>query len=159
MSDARGAIENLLYTYAERIDAGDFEGVAALFEGAVITVEGSEDETRGREAVQRLYETTTRIYQDDGTPKTRHITSNAIVEIDEEAGSARCRSVFTVLQCTPDLPLQPIISGRYHDTFVREGVREGVRGGHAWRFASRHMLLDLFGDLSQHLLFDTGRLR
>ena len=155
MSDARGAIENLLYTYAERIDAGNFEGVAALFEDAVITVEGSEDETRGREAVQRLYETTTRRYEDDGTPKTRHITSNAIVEIDEEAGSARSRSVFTVLQCTPGLPLQPIISGRYHDTFVRESVRESG----AWRFSSRHMLLDLFGDLSQHLLFDTGRLR
>jgi hypothetical protein len=30
MSDAAHEIENLLYAYAERIDAGDLEGVAAL---------------------------------------------------------------------------------------------------------------------------------
>ena len=28
---ARTAIENLMFTYAERIDAGDFKGLAALF--------------------------------------------------------------------------------------------------------------------------------
>ena len=32
MSDAAHEIENLLYAYAERIDAGDLEGVAGLFE-------------------------------------------------------------------------------------------------------------------------------
>ena len=31
MADAAREIENLLHTYAERIDAGDLEGVADLF--------------------------------------------------------------------------------------------------------------------------------
>ena len=31
MTDHRGAIENLLYTYAEAIDAGDYEAIGALF--------------------------------------------------------------------------------------------------------------------------------
>ena len=31
MGDSARTIENLLYTYAERIDAGDLEGVADLF--------------------------------------------------------------------------------------------------------------------------------
>ena len=42
--DSARAIENLLYTYAERIDAGDFDGVAALFEHA--TVHGVPDNPR-----------------------------------------------------------------------------------------------------------------
>ena len=31
-------IMNLVYTYPERIDAGDFEGVGALFAGAIFDV-------------------------------------------------------------------------------------------------------------------------
>ena len=144
--DARGEILNLLYRYAERIDAGDFAGVADLFAHAEITVEGTDACTRGREAVQRLYETTTRRYEDDGTPKTKHVVTNAIVELDGAADTATSRSYFTVLQQTPKLPLQIIITGRYRDRFERLDGR--------WRFASRHMILDQFGDLSQHLMMD-----
>ena len=80
---------------------------------------------------------------DDGTPKTKHITSNAIIEVDEEAGTATCRSYYTVLQATDDLPLQPIVTGRYHDTFHR------VAG--EWWFDTRVMFIDQTGDLSHHL--------
>lgn len=146
MSNARGEIENLLYRYAEYIDAGDFAGVADLFAHAEIAVEGTKDVTRGREEVQKLYETTTRRYEDDGTPKTKHVITNLIVEVDEHAGTATCRSYFTVLQQTPELPLQPIITGRYRDSFER------VSG--TWRWATRLMILDQFGDLSQHLMLD-----
>jgi 3-phenylpropionate/cinnamic acid dioxygenase small subunit len=145
--DSARAIENLLYTYAERIDAGDFDGVAALFEHA--TVHGVPDgppETRfrGSEAVARLYAATTRRYEDDGTPKSKHLTTNPIIEVDEEAGTATCRSCYCVLQATPDLPLQPIVTGRYHDTFQR---RDGT-----WWFATRTIFIDQTGDLSRHLL-------
>lgn len=146
MSSSRGEIENLLYRYAERIDAGDFAGVGALFEYAEITVEGTEASTRGSEAVQQLYETTTRRYEDDGTPKTKHVITNPLIEVDEAGDRATCRSYFTVLQQTPVLPLQPIITGRYRDAFER------VDG--AWRWSTRHMILDQFGDLSQHLMMD-----
>ena len=145
MSEARGEIENLLYRYAERIDAGDFEGVADLFAHAEITVEGNDSATRGRDPVLKLYEATTRRY-DDGTPRTKHVITNVLVEADEAAGTATARSYFTVLQQTPKLPLQPIITGRYRDAFER------VDG--AWRWSTRHMILEQFGDLSQHLLID-----
>lgn len=144
--DAR-AVEHLLYRYAELIDAGDFDGVAELFtHGAIHAVPGGPPETvfAGRDAVRALYERSTRRYE-DGTPRSRHLVTNAIVEVDVEAGTASSRSVFTVLQATDALPLQPIVTGRYHDTFHRV---DGV-----WCFATRTMHLDLTGDLSQHLLF------
>lgn len=146
MGTSRGEIENLLYRYAERIDEGDFAGVSDLFAHAEITVEGTEASTRGREAIQKLYETTTRRYEDDGTPKTKHVITNLLIEVDEEGDHATCRSYFTVLQQTPKLALQPIITGRYRDGFERV---DGV-----WRWATRHMILDQFGDLSQHLMMD-----
>ena len=48
-----------------------------------------------------------------------------------------------MLQARPDLPLQMIIAGRYHDAFAR------VDG--AWRFTDRLIFSDLVGDLSHHL--------
>ena len=79
-----------------------------------------------------------------GTPRTKHVITNPIVEIDEVAGKATCRSYYTVLQATDDLPLQIVAAGRYHDAFER------VDG--AWRFSYRdYSLLDLKGDLSGHL--------
>ena len=72
------------------------------------------------------------------------MVTNPIVEVDESAGTATCRSYYTVLQQTETLPLQVIAAGRYHDTFAR------VDG--AWGFASRdYSLFDMQGDLSQHL--------
>jgi ketosteroid isomerase-like protein len=150
MSGARDAITRLVHSYAERIDRGDFEGVAELLAHAALTVEGSEEVRRGRSEILRRYAETTRRYEDCGTPRTQHVTTNLIVDVDEGAGTATCRSYFTVLQQTPELSLQPIIAGRYHDAFER------VEG--EWRFSRRHIICDLFGDLSQHLLFDASAL-
>jgi hypothetical protein len=136
------AVANLIYTYAERIDAGDFAGVAELFRHATVTAEGGDIRNEGVDAVRTMYEQWTRRY-DDGTPRTKHVTTNLIVEVDEDAATATCRSYFTVFQQTSVLPLQPIIGGRYHDRFER------VDG--EWQFTHRHMLTDLVGDLSQHL--------
>ena len=44
------AITNLIYTYAERIDAGDFAGVGEVFADATLTFEGFGDAVAGREA-------------------------------------------------------------------------------------------------------------
>lgn len=149
MSDARHEIENLLYRYAEQIDRGDFDGVAELFAHAEITAEGNGAVTRGRDAVKKLYERTTRRYE-DGTPKTKHVVTNALIEVDEAGDRATSCSLFTVLQQTSQLPLQIIITGRYRDRFER------VDG--AWRFSTRHILLDQIGDLSQHLLRDAQKM-
>jgi hypothetical protein len=146
LADARFAISDLVLTYAERIDLGDFDGVADLFTHAEVTAEGTPDVNRGKEAVLAMFSNATRRYP-NGTPLTKHVTTNLIVEVELEAGTATGRSYFTVFQAVPgSLALQPVIAGRYRDRFER------VDG--AWRFAARHMIVDLVGDLSQHLLYD-----
>ncbi len=145
MDDAR-QIENLLYLYAEKIDAGDFAGVAALFRDADIVAPAHNSVVSGEEAVLAMYQQSTRLYADSNTPKTRHLISNVIIEHSPDAVSATARSCYTVLQATDALALQPIISGRYRDELCK---RDGV-----WGFARREMHVDLVGDLSQHLLFE-----
>jgi len=142
--DAERAITNLIFAYAERIDAGDYEGVADLFAAGRITAEGTDTVRSGRDEILAMYRQTTRIHEDTGTPRTKHVTTNLIIDVDDESDTARARSYFTVLQATPELPLQPVIAGRYHDRFER--------GQGAWRFAERRIICDLFGDLSHHLL-------
>jgi 3-phenylpropionate/cinnamic acid dioxygenase small subunit len=140
MSD-QTEIANLLFEYAARIDAGDFEGVAELFRhGRILTEFG---ELVGYEAVLEMYRSSTRLYP-DGTPRTRHITTNLAIRI--EGDRAHCDSTFTVMQALEDFPLQAIICGRYQDVLVRDAGN--------WRFEQRRMLPDLLGDLSRHLLFD-----
>ena len=149
MMDSHRAIENLLYRYAELIDDGDLEGVARLFAHGEILAPAAISGARGFEEVLALYRTATRLYPDTGTPHTRHVTTNAIIEIDEEAGRGTARSYFMVFQAVEGFALQPIIGGRYHDMFERHDGK--------WRFAQRRMLPDLWGDLSHHLLQEVPR--
>jgi 3-phenylpropionate/cinnamic acid dioxygenase small subunit len=147
VSDAARDIENLVYTYAERIDAGDLDGVAALFaHGRICGVEDGPPETvfEGTARVRQMYEMATRLY-DDGTPKTKHFTTNVRIDVDEDAGTARASAYYCVTQATPELPLQVIVTGHYRDTFHR------VDG--AWWFDSRTMYVDQVGDTSRHLKF------
>jgi 3-phenylpropionate/cinnamic acid dioxygenase small subunit len=146
--DSAREVENLLYSYADRIDRGDFDGVAELFtHGRIHGVEGGGPETvfEGRDRVRALYGRTTRIHEDTGDPRTKHLTTNAIIEVDDEAGTATARSNYVVLQATPELPLQVIVTGRYRDTFHRIDGR--------WWFDSRTMYVDQTGELGHHLLF------
>lgn len=140
MSNAATAITNLLYVYAERMDAGDLPGVAALFRYARVKSHGGELDEAGLLDQWRRF---VKIHP-CGTPRTKHVITNPIVEVDEAAGTATCRSYYTVLQQAEALPLQVVAAGRYHDRFER------VEG--QWRFAWRdYTLFDLQGDLSQHL--------
>jgi ketosteroid isomerase-like protein len=143
-------IANLVYAYAERIDAGDFAGVGALFEHAVITADPAQGgEVRGSAAATKMYADWTRVYADPRSPggrtlHTKHVTTNLQIHLDASGRTARTRSYFTVLMQTATLPLQPIIAGRYHDEFAR------LDGG--WCFTRRHIITDLVGNLSEHLL-------
>ena len=146
MKDAQAAITELVFSYAERIDAGDFDGIGDLFTHATITAEGTDVEAVGKQAATEMYTASTRRYP-NGTPNTKHVTTNLIIDVDEDAGTASARSYFTVMQAVPgSLPLQPVISGRYRDRFERADGQ--------WRFTARHMIVDLIGDLSQHLLYE-----
>ena len=134
-------ITNLLYRYGELIDCGDLDGAAALFARAQVKL-GPDLEISGDTLPGQLREQV-RIYP-CGTPRTRHVISNVIVEIDYELGVATVRSSYTVLQQTDRLPLQPICAGRYLDKLICDHGQ--------WHFSNREYTLDLIGDLSEHLL-------
>ena len=134
------AIERLLATYAELVDDGDFGAVGRLLADA--TFVGGAGAVSGSDAIEKMLLDNVIVY-DDGTPRTRHITTNLAIEVDEEAGTAMSRAYFTALQALPGLALQPIVSGRYHDRFER-------RNGQ-WRFVERRVQTDLVGDVSRHL--------
>ena len=152
---AAAAISALLADYATRIDAGDFAGVGALLGACRVTMADGTEVASGSEAITRLYELTTRRYA-DGTPLTHHVITNLIVEPEplDQVGDAtgvvrrwRARSCFTVFQATDDLPLAPIVAGRYRD--VVDELADGT-----WRFRERSMEPLLLGTLDQHLLID-----
>jgi hypothetical protein len=147
MSDGAREIENLVYTYAERLDAGDLDGVAALFaHGRICGMEDGPPETVfvGVSRVRQMYELATRLYE-DGTPKTKHFTTNVRLQVDEATGTADGSAYYCVTQATPDLPLQIIVTGHYRDTFHR------IDG--TWWFDTRTMFVDQIGDTSHHLKF------
>jgi 3-phenylpropionate/cinnamic acid dioxygenase small subunit len=130
-------IRNLLFGYAEAIDAGDLAALRDLFEHAVVELDGGATwrgrKVGGDDAQPALWRATA----SGGGPKgTKHLVSNVIVDIDGDRASTR--SSFAVLQATDSLALQPIISGRYHDGFRR------IDG--EWRFVSRRYIVDLVGD-------------
>ena len=140
MSSDEQAILALIHAYAERLDDGDLDGVAALFAEATWRTPVRTEPLRGTAAVRRAYDA---VLLYDGRPCTKHVITNVTIEVAADSATARARSYFTVLQARPDLPLQPIICGRYHDAFARD-----ARG---WRFADRLILPDLVGDLSRHM--------
>jgi len=143
MTDSAVQVGNLIARYAELIDAGDFDGLGELLGRASVGAVDSPGLLTGRDALARLFTSTTRRYP-DGTPGTKHVTTNLILDVDDEAGQAAARSYWTVLQAVPGLPLQPILAGRYHDRFTRSAS--------TWRFAERRYLIDLVGDVSRHML-------
>ena len=148
MADAAREIENLLYTYAERIDSGDLEGVADLFvHGRILAVarcdpgprdrrarwrpravSGLDTDLRGRQPAHQA--------RHDELPSSR---SKKARKPPPRAATSRSSSDSTTSRCSPSS------AGRYHDTFQRIDGR--------WWFDTRIMIVDLVGDLSRHLLF------
>ncbi|MEH3143515.1 MAG: nuclear transport factor 2 family protein [Mycobacterium kyogaense] len=138
------AVTELLYRYAELIDAGDFDGVGQLLGlGNFMGVAGSG-------AIAALFAATTRRFPDHGnTPRTRHLVLNPIVDVTGDTATAR--STFCVVQQTDSVALQPIVVGRYADTFARDE--------NGWHFTERMVNVEMIGDVSDHLLMDPRRLR
>ena len=140
MSDAHEAIRNLLGRYCELMDAGDFPGLAQLFADATLADEHGNVFATGADEIRTMWERQTHLY--DGKPRTRHVTANPVIAVDGD--SATCTSSYVVFQGTDALPLQPIVTGRYADTFARDGDDR-------WRFTQRRYAIDHAGDLSHHL--------
>jgi hypothetical protein len=84
-TEDRLAITDLIYRYAELIDAGDFDGLGELLGRAAFggpntpTVSGAKN-------IAGLFAMTTRRFPTEtspGTPRTRHLVLNLIVEVVE----------------------------------------------------------------------------
>ncbi len=136
------AINALLLSYAEHVDAGRWPDVASMFEHATYRIEHSDGNAtsyQGAAQVQAFCEQT-RLHA-DGTPRTKHVITNVAIDVDGDRATAR--SYATVFQQTDALPLQPIASGRYVDGFER------VDG--SWRFADRVITGFLLGDRREHV--------
>lgn len=142
MSNPSIDIPNLLYRYADFIDAGDFDGAARLFANAEVYFDDG-DAVREENEMVAVWKSWVKLYE--GRPKTRHLISNPIIELSGNQQTASCQSQWTVLQATDDLPLQAIGTGRYEDTFA---IVDGM-----WTFKTRRYAgIDLIGDMSQHVM-------
>lgn len=146
---AQDDIRNLLFRYCEMIDAGDVDALADLFADAAIVAQDGTLIARGRDEVRAMYGGDNRSERTSGGRRTKHITTNVFVEVDDSAGTAIARSYWVLLVSTsPEDPIRPILAGRYHDRFERVGG--------AWRFAERAYLVDLTGSESAAMLGGTS---
>jgi 3-phenylpropionate/cinnamic acid dioxygenase small subunit len=144
-ASAHEQIRNLLGRYCERMDAGDFAGLAGLFAHASLADDNGTEFATGSAEMQSMWERQTMTY--DGSPRTRHVTANPVIDVDEAEGTATCSSSYVVFQGVDDLTFQPIVSGRYADRFACS--EDGV-----WYFTARRYAVDHLGDLSHHLKFE-----
>lgn len=136
---AESEVRRLLATYAHNLDYGKIDANAELLASAKFNVGGTIVE--GREGIAAFLRNNLQYHVDD-TPRTWHSVSNVLIEVESTtAASSVC--YFTVHQELPGLPLQPIVTGRYIDTFE---LHDG-----AWCFTSREVEARLFGDVSKHV--------
>lgn len=146
MATAREQVSNLVSLYSEVLDSGDFDGIGRLFAHGAVEVfnEGISNGGRktGTDEIVSWYRGAVSTY--DGSPRTRHVISNLIVEIGAGEHNAEARTYFTVLQCLPGFPLQIVAAGRYYDRF------ENFHG--RWRFVEKLIHADFTGDISRHYL-------
>ncbi|MES0884427.1 nuclear transport factor 2 family protein [Roseibium sp. SCP14] len=134
----RDEIAKLINHYSFTLDSGDMEGFAELFAKGEWGIEG--DMHKGKDAIMNNVLSKV-ILREDGTPKTRHASTNVDIYVDEAAGTATCKRYGIVVQQTEDVPLQTIFSGDYYDEFIKENGD--------WRFVKCEIKRPFVGDLSQ----------
>lgn len=129
MSAARSevAIANLISSYAFRNDDADFAALGELFADAVFTLDGTT--ARGRDEVESVARAMVEV-GDDGRSTTTHEITNVVIEVDDEAGTAKALGYWTLYRTVAGAPRIALLSGRYLDRF-----RRGEQG---WHFTERH---------------------
>jgi 3-phenylpropionate/cinnamic acid dioxygenase small subunit len=138
VTDAAKEISDLMFRYAELFDTGSFDEFAALFE------HGRWHKAQpGAAAARRWIDDNVQLY--DGSPRTKHVTTNVVVDVDDPSDTATAGAYVMVFQAGPDFPLQPIFAGRYRDRLARID-------GHWW-FTERAIVNDLYGDISHHVRY------
>lgn len=137
---ARDDILNLIHRFALYFDQGQFDEALSLFAQGRFRV--GEEEWVSPAHMHQIWQNILILY--DGTPRTKHVITNAIVDVSEDGKTARCQSYYTVFQSTGAAQINPIICGRYDDRFVRAET--------GWYFAERdYRFMEITGDLSRHL--------
>ena len=134
-----------MYTYARRVDQRDHVRLGEMFaKGAIKSNRGEVGRAlAGADVVRAAYDRNNKVMP-DGTAGTKHLVTNITVSPRQDrAAPVVATSCFTVFQATSVLPLQPIVMGRYEDRFVLDGD--------VWRFDEKSILVDLMGNLSEHL--------
>lgn len=126
-----------LCAYCQAIDRADFDGVARLWEHGTWPFA---DES-GPEPVRRWLADNVILH--DGRPHTTHQLTNAVIDVDDEAGTASFTSYASIWQALPDFPLQPIIYARFNGTF------ELIDG--RWWWKTLELMPELVGDTSRHV--------
>jgi len=138
--DAESAIARLLATYTHLLDDGKFDKVAELLQHSTMEILGTF--AIGRDGIEKSLIAGVQRHE-DGTPRTWHSVSNTIIDIDASGEKATSVCYFTVHQELEGFPLQPICTGRYHDTFEKHDGE--------WRFVYRLLKPRHFGDLHNHV--------
>lgn len=147
MLNAAIDIPNLLYRYADAMDAADFAGAAAMFDNGHVVM--GDQKVRGVHNIAAIWQNIVKVHS-DGTLRTRHITTNPIITLSRGEETAECQSQWTVFQATDNLPLQIVASGRYHDQFAIINKR--------WEFIERkYAQVDLIGNTDEHLFQPLGK--
>jgi hypothetical protein len=137
-------VRNLLGRYCARLDAGDLEGVGALFADGRLTTDDGVVLASGAAEVAEFYRRGTRLHA--GSPRTKHLVVDTVLEPSADGQAMVARSSYLVLQAIDGvLPLQPIIAGRYVDSFERTAA--------GWSWIERRFAVDLMGDLAHHLAY------
>jgi hypothetical protein len=131
----------MMFRYCDLFDTAEYDAFAALFEHGEWHTAGP-----GAPAARRWIDENVVLY--DGLPRTKHVTTNVVIEVADDRASAVGSAYVTVFQSLPGFPLQPILVGRYRDRFAR------VDG--AWRWARREVVGDLYGDLTHHVRKSRG---
>lgn len=139
-------VRGLLGSYCRLIDAGDFAGIGQLMADAVLKTDDGTPIASGADEVAALYRGLVKVHA-DGTPGTQHVVANTTLE-ELDGARIRARSAYLVFQSVPELPLQPIVTGNYVDTFDAAGDNS-TSGG--WRFRERRFGIGRSGNLDHHL--------
>ena len=139
--NSREGIERLLFAYSDTIDRGDFESTALLFGSDGLYGLVGSAAAKGSDQVLATFQRNVRLYE--GVPRTRHVVTNVVIDVDDGEASATVQSYVHVLHQAPDGQLAPIAAGTYHD---RVHLVDGQ-----WQFAERRMHIELVGDMTTHL--------
>jgi hypothetical protein len=140
VTDVVNELSSMIFRYCELFGTAEFDAFALQFEHG-------EWHRAGPGAAAARAWIADNVYLYDGLPRTKHMTTNLVVDVAADGATATASSYVTVVQALPDFPLQLIFAGRYHDRFTR------ADGAWRWR---REVAGDLYGDITRHVKSSRG---